>query len=227
MNCCLTYDFICVVLNSNFNFTNNDNDDDDDDDDVWCCCRLKQGECDVIDNDVMDAAACFTLADGRSAAESRDLATFDPLQSTLAHRFRSYAPGGGYTCVTLLSPDRDELLQEPEMLIAPGSAADCENLTTSRDAAHRCMEPLLQTGSRKPPATSSEHARRCVNADAVCSTCIAKHRHLQSQHAQRQYNMAADVTGSGSWTASCACALFVVVWTRRLFFAKNQAIINL
>ena len=61
-------------------------------------CRLKQGECDVIDNDVMDSAACFTLADGRGGGESRDLTTFDPLQSTLAHRFRSYAaPGGGYT----------------------------------------------------------------------------------------------------------------------------------
>jgi len=164
-------------------------------------CRLKQGECDVIDNDVMDATACFTLADGRSAAESRDLTTFDPLQSTLAHRFRSYAPGGGYTCVTLLSPDRDELLPEPEMLIAPGPAADCENLATSRDTAYRCMEPLLQTGSRKPPTISTEHARRCINTDNVCSTCIAKHRQLQSQHAQhaqRQANMAADVTGSGS-----------------------------
>lgn len=160
---------------------------------------MKQGECDVIDNDVVDVAACFTLADGRSAAESRDLTTFDPLQPTLAHRFRSYAPGGGYTCVTLLSPDRDELLPEPEMIVAPGLGADCENLAMSRDfAAHRCMEPLLQTGSRKPPATSTEHARRCVNADAVCSTCIAKHRQLQSQHAQRQSSMAADVTGNGS-----------------------------
>jgi len=156
--------------------------------------RLKQGECDVIDNDVMDVAACFTLADGRSAAESRDLTTFDPLAS----RFRSYAPSGGYTCVTLLSPDRDELLPEPEMLIAPGSATDCENLATSRDTAHRCTEPLLQTGSRKTPATSTEHARRCLNADAICNTCFAKHRQFQSQRAQRQTNMAADVTGSGS-----------------------------
>ena len=147
----------------------------------------------------MDAAACFTLADGRSAAESRDMTTFDPLQSTLAHRFRSYAPGGGYTCVTLLSPDRDELLPEPEMIISPGLGADCENLATSRDAAHRCMEPLLHTGSRKAPATSTEHARRCVNSDAVCSTCIAKHRQLQSQHAARRHsNMAADVAETGS-----------------------------
>ena len=146
----------------------------------------------------MDAAACFTLADGRSAAESRDLTTFDPLQSTLAHRFRSYAPGGGYTCVTLLSPDRDELLPEPEMIIAPGLATDREILATSSDNAHRCMEPLLQTGSRKPPSMSTEHARRCVNMDAVCSSCVAKHRQLQSQHARRQSNIAADVTESGS-----------------------------
>jgi len=160
---------------------------------VLMLCRLKQGECDVIDNDVMDsAAACFTLADGRPVPESRDLSTFDPLQSTLTHRFRSYAaPSGGYTCVTLLSPDRDELVPEPEMLIATAPE------TTSRD--RRCMEPLLQTGSRKP-----EHARRCVNnADTpgLCSTCVAKHcRQLQqSQHAlQRQSNMAADLTGSGS-----------------------------
>lgn len=152
-------------------------------------------ECDVInDNDVMDAAACFTLADGRSSAcESRDLShmhtssSFDPLQSTLAHRFRS---AGGYTCVTLLSPDRDDLLPEPpEMLMA---AAPPDN-------ALRCMEPLLQTGSRKP---ISEHARRAaVNTDGVCSTCVAKHRHLQSQHApRRQTNMASpdDVTEVGS-----------------------------
>jgi len=169
---------------------------------AFCCrCRLKQGECDVIDNDVMDTAACFTLADSRSSAESRDLATFDPLQSTLAHRLRSYAPAGGYTCVTLLSPDRDELSPEPEMIVAAhGIATDCENLATSRDiSARRCMEPLLQTGSRKAPA-ASEHARRCFSgADAFCSTCIAKHRQLPSQHAQqRQSNMAADVTGSGS-----------------------------
>jgi len=85
------------------------------------------------------------------------------------------------------------------MIVAPGLAADCENLATSRDvAAHRCMEPLLQTGNRKPPATSTEHARRSVNTDAVCSTCIAKHRHLQSQHAQRQSNIVADITGNGS-----------------------------
>jgi len=146
----------------------------------------------------MDAAACFTLADGRSAAESRDMTTFDPLQSTLAHRFRSYAPGGGYTCVTLLSPDRDELLPEPEMLIAPATGPECESLATSRDNAHRCMEPLLQTGSRKPLATSTEHARRGVNTDVVCSTCVAKHRQLQFQHARRQPNMAADVTDGGS-----------------------------
>jgi len=161
--------------------------------------RLKQGECDVIDNDVMDsaAAACFTLA------ESRDLTTFDPLQSTLAHRFRSYAaPGGGYTCVTLLSPDRDELLPpgaEPETVAA--IAPDCENLATSRNFApsHRCMEPLLQqTGSRKPSTEHASSSRRCVNTDAVCSTCVAKHRQLQSQHAQRQSNMAADVAGNGS-----------------------------
>lgn len=150
-------------------------------------------ECDVInDNDVMDATACFTLADGRSSAcESRDLShmtssSFDPLQSTLAHRFRS---AGGYTCVTLLSPDRDDLLPEPEMLMA-----------AVPDNAHRCMEPLLQTGSRKPIA---EHARRAaaVNTDGVCSTCVAKHRHLQSQHAPRRpNNMAApdDVTEAAS-----------------------------
>jgi len=146
----------------------------------------------------MDTAACFTLADGRSPTESRDLTSFDPLQSTLQHRFRSCAPGGGYTCVTLLSPDRDELSPEPEMIVAPGLAADCEYLATSCDSAHRCMEPLLQTGSRKPPATSAEHARRCVHRDSVCSTCIARHRQLQSQHAQRQSNMAADGTGNGS-----------------------------
>ena len=157
---------------------------DDDDVDVCWCCRLKHGDCEVSDNDQTETAACFTLAD---AAESRDLTTFDPL----AHRFRPYAPGGGYTCVTLLSPDRDD----PEAMVAsPGFVTDCER--------NRALEPLLRTGNRKPPATSTGHAQRCsVNTEAFCSTCIAKHRHLQSQHAQRQSNTTADVTKYHTWAA--------------------------
>jgi len=146
--------------------------------------------------------------------QSRDLSTFDPLQSTFAHRFRSCAPpGGGYTCVTLLSPDREDLLPDPpppELL----AAADCDNLAASRDfaaggaaaaAAHRCLEPLLSAAAaRKPaPPPPQEHGRgRCAVATdaAVCSTCVAKHRHLQSQHAvrSRQSNMAAAAAGNGS-----------------------------
>ena len=153
-----------------------------------------------------------------NAPGSRDLSTFDPLQSTFAHRFRSCAPpGGGYTCVTLLSPDRDDLLPDPpppELLVA----ADCDNLAASRDfaagggggggaaAAHRCLEPLLSAAAARkpaPPPRPQEHGRgRCAVATdaAVCSTCVAKHRHLQSQHAvrSRQSNMAAAAAGNGS-----------------------------